>query len=449
VPGLDKINSHLFAAVNALIPIGELKNLKQYFNKFNYREATAYIEASGKELSHFYFKRDDPWAYFCYYRDLTWVDIPIFTREGLESFQILELIDFEQTRISQCINRRDFKTLFYILDKRIALLAYEKLFDSIPDEDKHEMFWFIYSRCGFALDDFPEEYIKKIQGYLLRPLDLPEGDTMEIFRGQSEPRTTPIHREHSWTLDINTAVRFAVQQEGQAKVYKALIDKKDVTAFIKRKNEKEIVVFPHRLRDIERIQLFSIADLKSQLNPQGIKERYQYYNRQLRKEYFYRPEGIHGIMHTRRVLLLNIIISLLQGCSEKQLNILCTAALYHDIGRINDNVDPQHGRESFRKTQHLGLLTGVDLSEGQILKFIIENHCIRDSQAREHLPNYGLGDGKERESQYLFDIFKDADGLDRVRINDLDSRQLRTVQGKKLIMVARQLYHNFDSFGLE
>lgn len=447
MPGLDRINSHLFAAVNALIPIGELKHLKHYFNKFNYREATAYIQAFGRELSNFYFKRDDPWAYFCFYRDLTWVDIPVFTREGLESFQILELIDFEQARINQCLNRRDFKTLFYLLDKRIALLAYEKLFDSIPDADKYETFWFIYSRCGLALDDFPEEYIKKIEGYRHRPLDLPPGDTLEIYRGQSEPRNTAIHREHSWTLDINTAVRFAVQQGGQSQVYKALIDKGDVTAFIKRKNEKEIVVFPDRLRDIERIQLFSLADLQAQLNPQGIKQRYQYYNRQLRKKYFYRPEGIHGVMHTRRVLLLNIIISLLQGCSERQLNILCTAALFHDIGRINDNVDPQHGKESFRKARHLGLLNEMASSEGQILKYIIENHCISDRQAREALPDYGLTD--EKESQYLFDIFKDADGLDRVRINDLDSRQLRTEQGKKLIMVARQLYQDFGSFGLE
>jgi hypothetical protein len=209
----------------------------------------------------------------------------------------------------------------------------------------------------------------------------------------------------------------------------------------------EIVVYPECLQEIERVQLFGLADLKSQFNPREILEPYQFYLGQLRKEYFYRPQGIHGLMHTRRVLLLNIIIGLLQGCSEKQLNILCTAALYHDIGRINDNVDPQHGRESFRKAEDLGVLTGLDSSEGQILKYIIENHCISDRQARELLPDYGLSDQKE--VQYLFNIFKDADGLDRVRINDLDSRQLRTEAGKKLILLARELYHNFDSLGLE
>ncbi len=447
MPGLDRVNSPLFAAVNALIPIWELKNLKHYLNKFNYPETAAYIQSSGKELSNFYFKRDDPWAYFCYYRDYTWVDIPIFTREGFESFQMLELIDFEQGRINKCLKGKDFKTLFYIIDNRIAILAYEELFDSIPDEDKYETFWFIYSRCGLALKDFPKEYIKKIEGYRPRPLDLPPGDTLEIYRGQPEARPTSIHKEHSWTLDINTAIRFAVQQEGQAQVYKASIDRRDVIAFIKRKNEKEIVVYPECLQEIERVQLFGLADLKSQFNPREILEPYQFYLGQLRKEYFYRPQGIHGLMHTRRVLLLNIIIGLLQGCSEKQLNILCTAALYHDIGRINDNVDPQHGRESFRKAEDLGVLTGLDSSEGQILKYIIENHCISDRQARELLPDYGLSDQKE--VQYLFNIFKDADGLDRVRINDLDSRQLRTEAGKKLILLARELYHNFDSLGLE
>lgn len=459
MPSLDRINSHLFQAVNALIPIAELKHLQQYYNKLNYREAAAYIERSGKDLSHFYFKRGDPFAYFCYYRDWVWVDIPLFTREGLESCQILELIDFEQGRISQCLLRGDFKTLFYIVDKRIALLAYEELFEHIPDQDKYNIFWFIYSRCGLALDDFPEEYIKKIEGYRTRPLDLPPGDTdarkgallrpenLEIYRGQSETHDTPIHSQHSWTLDINTAIRFAVEQGGRPQVYKALIDKKAVTAFIKRKNEQEVVVFPQEIKKLEKVPLITMADLQAHLDLKEIQGLYHHYEKRLKAEYFYRPQGIHGLMHTRRVLLLNIIISRLEGSSPRQQNILCTAALYHDIGRINDNVDPQHGREGFRKAQDLGLLAGVDSSELPLLKYIMENHSISDRQARQQLPHYGLANPEE--SQYLFDIFKDADGLDRVRINDLDSRQLRTEGGQKLIMVARQLYHNFTSFGLD
>jgi hypothetical protein len=35
---------------------------------------------------------------------------------------------------------------------------------------------------------------------------------------------------------------------------------------------------------------------------------------------------------------------------------------------------------------------------------------------------------------------KDADGLDRVRISDLDPRQLRTERARELTEVARRLY---------
>ncbi|KUG03456.1 hypothetical protein ASZ90_019139 [hydrocarbon metagenome] len=440
---LDRINSKLFATVNGLVPIQELRSLRNYFNKLNYWEAAGYIESSGMELIHFYFKRDDPLACFCYYRDLVFIDIPIFTREALESFQILDLIKFEEGRMENCLSRGDFKTLFYIVDKRIALLAYEKLFNHIPDQDKYETFWFVYSRCGLGLDDFPEEYIRKIMAYRNGPLDLPGDDEyVTIYRGQGEAASPPAQIEHSWTLDINTAIRYAVQSTGEGQVYKALIRKRDAAAYIKRKNEKEIVVFPSLLKDVVPVTLLSLADLKPDLRL-DIMDRYDYYEKQLKTEYFYRPEGIHGIMHTRRVLLLNLIISCLQGYQERFINILCTAALYHDIGRINDNFDPQHGIESYRKARQLGLIN-LEQPDHAILKYIIENHCISDKLAREHLDKYNLND--RGESKFLFDTFKDADGLDRVRINDLDIRQLRTDYGRKLLLVARQLHNDFDLF---
>lgn len=442
--GRDRIGSPSFTAVNALIPVVELQNLRQYFNKLKYQEAAEYIVASGLELAHFYFKRDDPFACFCYYRDLVWIDIPVFTREGLESFQIMQLIEFEEQRVKDCISRGDFRTLFYIADKRIALLVFEELFDSIPDEDKYDHFWFIYSRCGLGLDDFPPGYIEEIQRFRTGPLEMPgDHSGLEIYRGQSEPRSTTIHREYSWTVDLNTAIRFAVEQGGETRVYKALIDKQDAAAYIKRKNEKEIVVYPGRLRDIEPVKLLSIADLKPEMERRGVIERYHYYAQRLKKEYFYRPEGTHGIMHTRRVLMLNLVLSTRLNISPRRLNILCTAALYHDIGRINDNVDPGHGVESFRRAREMGLINLLGSSDQEILRYIIENHCISDQKAREHLPQYALPDLQE--SQELFDIFKDADGLDRVRINDLDQRQLRTDEGKNLLLVARQLFHDFNS----
>ncbi len=442
---LDRINSNLFATVNGLVPIQELRNLSNYFNKLNYREAADYIESAGIDLANFYFKRDDPFACFCYYRDFVLIDIPIFSREGLESFRILELIHFEEGRIENCLSQGDFRTFFYIIDKRIALLAYEKLFDRIPDQDKHETFWFVYSRCGLRLTDFPEEYIRKILTYRPEPLDLPgNGVYLEIYRGQGDSISTPIYLEHSWTLDINTAIRFAVQSDGEGRVYKAIIDKKDAAAYIKRKNEKEIVVFPSLLKDIEPLKLLSLADLKPDLHRLDIINRYYYYEKQLKKEYFYRPEGIHGIMHTRRVLLLNLILGCLQGYQERFINILCTASLYHDIGRINDNFDPQHGIESYRKAQQQGLINLLDQPDQENLRYIIENHCISDKLAREHMDKYNLPDREE--SEFLFNSFKDADGLDRVRINDLDIRQLRTDYGRKLLLIARQLHNNFDLF---
>ena len=53
------------------------------------------------------------------------------------------------------------------------------------------------------------------------------------------------------------------------------------------------------------------------------------------------------------------------------------------------------------------------------------------------LTSYGGSDPEHLFKLYL--VFKDADGLDRIRINDLDVKQLRTLSAHKLLLVAREL----------
>jgi hypothetical protein len=44
----------------------------------------------------------------------------------------------------------------------------------------------------------------------------------------------------------------------------------------------------------------------------------------------------------------------------------------------------------------------------------------------------------------LYKIFKDADGLDRLRLNDLDVKQLRTLSAQKLLLVAQDLLEQIN-----
>jgi hypothetical protein len=48
-------------------------------------------------------------------------------------------------------------------------------------------------------------------------------------------------------------------------------------------------------------------------------------------------------------------------------------------------------------------------------------------------------------AQKLLMFFKDADGLDRVRINDLNPAMLRLCVSKEIVAVAEELYFHWDN----
>lgn len=137
---------------------------------------------------------------------------------------------------------------------------------------------------------------------------------------------------------------------------------------------------------------------------------------------FERPAGIHGVRHARRVLFHTLVLCKLCGIEEQDQKLLVTASLFHDIGRENDGLCFRHGRLSVEKMLALKLLPeNQEFSDS--LKFIISFHCIGDDESWVALQK---AKDMERENTWrLFCIFKDADGLDRVRINDLDMSYMR------------------------
>jgi hypothetical protein len=163
---------------------------------------------------------------------------------------------------------------------------------------------------------------------------------------------------------------------------------------------------------------------------------------------FFDLEGGHGKGHTARVLKLLSLISYLEKLDENERTILAYAGLYHDIGRIDDSYNLTHGRMSYDMLLSSGLISNIKLGEEdiKILKFVIENHCIPDKGGKANIINYHIKNIDK--ALKLYYIFKDADGLDRVRFGDLDERFLRLESSKKLVSAAKYLFYesNVDLF---
>ena len=156
--------------------------------------------------------------------------------------------------------------------------------------------------------------------------------------------------------------------------------------------------------------------------------------------WFERPSSIHGISHVRRVLIHAQAIASARDIDPDWFESLVLAAAWHDIGRKHDGREPEHGPNSVAKAKALGLGHGVDPLVLTRTFFAMEWHSVSDYHALDHAATV---DPKARPEigtmlRVLW-LLKDADGLDRVRIQDLDPSQLRYEESLKFVDRAWEL----------
>lgn len=180
------------------------------------------------------------------------------------------------------------------------------------------------------------------------------------------------------------------------------------------------------------------ADLADKLEEIGFMDIYRNQTKKLAPSYFINnPHGIHGIQHAKRVLILSLIFSYLNKLSLSDTEILINAALYHDIGRCHEGVCLEHGILSYKRMEELDLISISGDENTKILKYIVENHCLQDDIAYSNAEGYEFKD--QEKAVELLKILKDSDGLDRVRIGDLDVGYLRNEYSARLVTLAQQL----------
>jgi hypothetical protein len=145
--------------------------------------------------------------------------------------------------------------------------------------------------------------------------------------------------------------------------------------------------------------------------------------------WFIRPDGrdasltIHGVAHADRVRVHAREIAQALGLSEGECLALDYAAMWHDIGRTHDGVDYYHGAKSAGKVVGLGLHLELDADMLETVLFVVTHHCGSEEHARRGVAWTPDPDVTLR----VFEVFKDADALDRVRLGhgDLDPGMLR------------------------
>lgn len=158
----------------------------------------------------------------------------------------------------------------------------------------------------------------------------------------------------------------------------------------------------------------------------------------IKKEYLY-ISLMHGYLHNERVALFSYYLASKLQLNERDLQLSLYAAMYHDIGRSNDCEDKYHGHESANKLEKLNL--DIDSEEMNILKTIITCHSLPDDMFEIIAKENNIKDFTRTKT--LFTILKDADGLDRTRLEYSYIRIdfLRNNISKSLIPLAYKIFN--------
>lgn len=159
--------------------------------------------------------------------------------------------------------------------------------------------------------------------------------------------------------------------------------------------------------------------------------------RNIKREHLYKSH-IHGDNHIERVVLLGGLIAMDNNCSEEDIILLLTACSYHDIGRIDDSLDDDHGRRSSEMVPDILTLSSEDL---KIVQAAIFAHSIDDKKMLDTITQFGIQDTNR--ALMIAKMLKDADALDRVRVDDLDPKYLRFACSLDYVEFANALYRYY------
>ncbi len=192
--------------------------------------------------------------------------------------------------------------------------------------------------------------------------------------------------------------------------------------------------------DTKKIESFKISDIRKILGSCSKLDTYVDIFDDIDKNLLYKSVK-HGFNHNVRVFIYALIICINEGLSDDDIKVVLEGAKYHDIGRINDLEDSSHGVRSAEKLDFLK--DKYSDMEIKYLKTIVIGHSLNDEFFEKIAMENEIIDLEKCKKMFM--ILKDADALDRVRLEYpyVDLNYLRTDTSLKLVLFSYQLYYNY------
>ena len=350
-------------------------------------------------------------------------------------------------QISAKIQANNYSFILTSLNDRMRMEYLKMLLErSVPG--LYDLFLDIYHSCDFGCAAIGRDGIDKLLAlksdkewqHTRRALaHLPE--VVTVYRGVGD-KSSHLDEAYSWTLSPNIALFFATRlSKESASVYTAQVKREDIFEYIDATDECECLVLPEKVFNVQEDELYGHDWLNEAM--EDVAQLYLDCKRRAMydKIPFETSSEIHEKSHSLRVLFHSLLLANLYQLDETDKLVLAEAALYHDTGRIDDTADRKHGTRSAKKYKHA--VKNAD----PLVVFLMKYHCKPDEEGLAFIDaNPELSKDRER-AITLFNIFKDADGLDRVRLGpkEIDPCQLRTEEAKKLPLIAEMTLNNLEA----
>lgn len=154
-------------------------------------------------------------------------------------------------------------------------------------------------------------------------------------------------------------------------------------------------------------------------------------------ELFWHPSDLHGQAHVARVMI-HAARLLAATAQWEQASRLWAAVFLHDIARRHDGTCYRHGADAAQRLrdelalQHRVAEVGLTDADLPAVAAAVTAHSAPTEVPRSH-PHWPL-----------IALLKDADGLDRVRLGDLDPSRLRHPEAREMVPFAQALFDRTD-----
>ena len=173
--------------------------------------------------------------------------------------------------------------------------------------------------------------------------------------------------------------------------------------------------------------------------PEQVRTIYEYWKRflQERVDFWLKTSDKHTKEHCARVLLYCLLIADLKKLPQEERDILSMAAVFHDSRRQDDWLDVGHGQRA--ADYYKAVCAEGKLPFQQRCYDVMAYHDRDDSEGIRVIHSRTP---QEPDGALLYQIFKDADALDRFRLGPggFDPKYLRTNEAQELVEYAKSVW---------